>query len=195
MGGAEGRCLYIDTEGTFRPSRLLDVAERYGLRGEDVLDNVAYARAYNTDHQTTLLVSAGALMAEVRFALIVVDSCVALYRTDYQGRGEMNARQAHLGRFLRELRGLAGQFGVAVILTNQVMAQTDAFDNSTFVGSNGVTPVGGIVMAQASNTRLYLRKQPGNRRVCKVFQSPSLPENETTFAIAKAGITDPVDDT
>ena len=56
MGGAEGKCLYIDTEGTFRPERLLAVAERYGLSGNDVLDNVAYARAYNTDHQTQLLI-------------------------------------------------------------------------------------------------------------------------------------------
>ena len=58
-GGAEGKCLYIDTEGTFRPERLLAVAERYGLQGSDVLDNVAYARAYNSDHQMTLLTQVG----------------------------------------------------------------------------------------------------------------------------------------
>lgn len=67
MGGGEGKCLYIDTEGTFRPERLLDVANRYGLTGSDVLDNVAYARAYNTDHQLTLLIQAAAMMAESRY--------------------------------------------------------------------------------------------------------------------------------
>lgn len=66
MGGSEGKCLYIDTEGTFRPERLLAVAERYGLNGEEVLDNVAYARAYNSDHQNDLLVQASAMMAESR---------------------------------------------------------------------------------------------------------------------------------
>ena len=66
MGGGEGKCLYIDTEGTFRPVRLLAVAERLGLNGEEVLDNVAYARAYNADHQNQLLVSASALMSESR---------------------------------------------------------------------------------------------------------------------------------
>lgn len=66
MGGGEGKCLYIDTEGTFRPVRLLAVAERYGLNGEDVLDNVAYARAYNADHQMQLLVHASAMMSESR---------------------------------------------------------------------------------------------------------------------------------
>ena len=69
-----GKCLYIDTEGTFRPERLLAVAERYGLSGNDVLDNVAYARAYNTDHQTQLLIQASAMMSESRYALVVVTS-------------------------------------------------------------------------------------------------------------------------
>ena len=67
MGGVEGKCLYIDTEGTFRPVRLLAVAERFGLNGEEVLDNVAYARAYNADHQNSLLTSASALMSESRY--------------------------------------------------------------------------------------------------------------------------------
>lgn len=68
MGGGEGKCLYIDTEGTFRPVRMLAVAERYGLNGEEVLDNIAYARAYNADHQLQLLVQASAMMAESRCA-------------------------------------------------------------------------------------------------------------------------------
>ena len=69
MGGGEGKCLYIDTEGTFRPVRLLAVAERYGLNGEEVLDNIAYARAYNADHQQQLLIHASALMSESRYVL------------------------------------------------------------------------------------------------------------------------------
>lgn len=64
--GGEGKCLYIDTEGTFRPERLLAVAERYQIAANDALDNVAYARAYNTDHQTQLLIQAAAMMSEAR---------------------------------------------------------------------------------------------------------------------------------
>uniref|UniRef100_A0A1B0GML8 RecA family profile 1 domain-containing protein n=1 Tax=Phlebotomus papatasi TaxID=29031 RepID=A0A1B0GML8_PHLPP len=66
QGGGEGRCLYIDTEGTFRPERLLSVAERYKLNGNEVLDNVAFARAYNSDHQLSLLSQAAAMMIESR---------------------------------------------------------------------------------------------------------------------------------
>lgn len=66
QNGGEGKCLYIDTEGTFRPERLIAVAERFKLSLTDVLDNVAVARAYNTDHQTQLLVMASAMMSESR---------------------------------------------------------------------------------------------------------------------------------
>lgn len=72
MGGGEGKCLYIDTEGTFRPVRVLATAERYGLNGEEVLDNVAYARAYNADHQQALLASASALMSESRWVALCI---------------------------------------------------------------------------------------------------------------------------
>ena len=121
MGGGEGKCLYIDTEGTFRPVRLLSVAERYGLNGEEVLDNIAYARAYNADHQLDLLNQAAFMMSEsrhsltvividvFRFSLLIVDSCTSLYRTDFSGRGDLAARQAHLAKFLRMLQRLADE--------------------------------------------------------------------------------------
>ena len=93
QGGGEGKAMYIDTEGTFRPERLIAMAERYGLDSQSVMDNVAYARAYNSDHQSNLLMQAAAMMAESRYALLIIDSATGLYRTDYSGRGELSARQ------------------------------------------------------------------------------------------------------
>ena len=84
-----------------------------------VLDNVAYAKAHNTEHQSELLVAAAGMMAEARFGVIIVDSVTNLYRTEYEGRGGLSARQMHLGKFLRHLTRLADEFGVAVVVTNQ----------------------------------------------------------------------------
>ncbi|XP_033125944.1 DNA repair protein RAD51 homolog B-like [Anneissia japonica] len=189
-GGGEGKCLYIDTEGTFRPERLIAVAERYNLNGSDVLDNVAYARAYNSDHQTQLLMQAAAMMSESRYALLIVDSATALYRTDYSGRGELAARQMHLARFLRTLLRLADEYGVAVVITNQVVAQVDG---AAMFTADPKKPIGGNIMAHASTTRLYLRKGRGETRICKIYDSPCLPESEAMFAILKDGVGDPKD--
>jgi DNA repair protein RAD51 len=186
-GGAEGRCLWIDTENTFRPKRIIPIAERFGLDPNDVMDNIAYARAYNTDHQMQLLVTAAAMMAETRYALLIVDSSTNLYRTDYSGRGELSARQMHLGQFLRSLQRLADEFGIAIAITNQVVAQVDGA--SMFV-SDPKKPIGGNIMAHASQTRLYLRKGRGETRICKIYDSPSLPEAEAMFAISNGGIVD-----
>lgn len=116
----------VREKGDERGRLLFLIYPRFGLSGSDVLDNVAYARAYNTDHQSQLLLQAAAMMSESRsrvtmstnelvltllnrYALLIVDSATALYRTDYSGRGELSARQMHLARFLRTLLRLADE--------------------------------------------------------------------------------------
>jgi len=126
-------------------------------------------------------------MAEERFALLVVDSATALYRTDFSGRGELSARQMHLGKFLRNLQRLSDEFSVAVVITNQVMSQVDG---SAMFAGDAKKPIGGNIMAHASTTRLYLRKGRGESRICKIYDSPCLPESEAVYAIGKGGIDD-----
>lgn len=190
QGGGEGKCLFIDTEGTFRPDRCVQIAERFGLDGQAVLDNIAYARAYNSDHQNQLLVQASQMMSEARYSLLIVDSAMALYRTDYSGRGELSARQMHLGKFLRALLRMADEYGVAVLITNQVVAQVDG---AAMFAADPKKPIGGNIMAHASTTRLYLRKGRAENRIMKIYDSPSLPESEAMFAIFADGIGDAAD--
>lgn len=187
-GGGEGKCMYIDTEGTFRPQRLIEIARHYKLKEDDVLANVAVAKCFNTDHQTNLLHEAAAMMSEHRYALIIVDSATHLYRTDFMGRGELANRQQHLARFLRMLQRISEVYGVACVITNQVVAQVDG--QAGPFNPDPRKPIGGNIIAHASTTRLYLKKGKGENRICKVYDSPCLPEAEVTFAITTNGISD-----
>lgn len=54
-------------------------------------------------------------------------------------------------------------------------------------------PVGGNVMAHASTTRLYMKKGKGEQRICRIYDSPCLPESEATFQLSDGGIIDPSD--
>jgi DNA repair protein RAD51 len=191
LGGGEGKALYIDTEGTFRPQRLVQIAERFGMLPQDVLDNVAYARAHNVDHQLSLLPAAASMMAESRFALVVVDSCTGLYRSEFNGRGQLSDRQVHLGRFMRALTRLAEEFGVAVVVTNQVVAAN--LDGASMFAGPSVKPIGGNIMAHASTTRLWLKKGRGESRVCKIISSPALAERDASFLVGAQGIMDEVE--
>ena len=130
QGGAEGKALYIDTEGTFRPDKLKLVAERFGLDPALALENVAYARAHNSEHEMELLKMAAGLMSQDRYALLVVDSATALFRTDYTGRGELSERQMQMAQFFRQLTRLAEEFGIAVFVSNQVVANPGMFGDT-----------------------------------------------------------------
>ena len=187
-GGGEGKAIYIDTEGTFRPEKLAPIAERFGLDPKEVIENVFYARAYNSDHQNRLLFQVCGLMCEHKFSLLIVDSATALYRTDYTGRGELSNRQMSLAKFLRNLQKIADEHKIVVVITNQVVATVDG--NS--FGGNDKKPIGGHIMAHACQTRLFLKKGLKQNRICKVYDSPSLPEAEATYSITDHGIDDPL---
>lgn len=188
MGGAGGKCIYIDTEGTFRPERIIPIAKRFNLDVQNVLDNILYSRALSSDQQTALLTKVFSIMSNGGYKLLIVDSATALYRTDFSGRGELAPRQIHLGSFLRSLRRIADEFDVAVIITNQVVAQVDGA--AAMFGGETKKPIGGHVIAHSSTIRLSLRKGRGENRICKVYDSPSLPEAEAEFRLADEGITD-----
>jgi len=186
-GGGEGKAIYIDTEGTFRPEKLASIAERFGLDPKEAIENVFYARAYNSDHQNRLLIQVCALMCEHKFSLLIVDSATALYRTDYSGRAELSNRQMSLAKFLRNLQKIADEHKIVVVITNQVVATVDG----NAFGGNDKKPIGGHIMAHACQTRLYLKKGLKQNRICKIYDSPSLPEGEATYSITDRGIDDP----
>lgn len=192
MGGLASRALYIDTEGTFRTERLEEICQRYNMNPDQVVKNVEYARAYTSEHQQELLKNAAGILASEknRFGLIVVDSITSLFRTDFQGRGELAERQQMIGKFMRSIQRLADEFGVAVVITNQVMASVDGSTPAYCNPSALVKPVGGHVLAHASQTRLMLKKSSGDKRILKIFDSPLLPETEAPYCITMGGISD-----
>ncbi|KAJ8658144.1 meiotic recombinase Dmc1 [Lichtheimia ornata] len=189
QGGANSKAAYIDTEGTFRPDRIRAIADRFGVDPDITLDNIAVARAWNSDHQMDLITEIAAKFAEEKgiYRLLVVDSIIALFRCDYAGRGELAERQQKLNQMLNRLTKIAEEYNVAVFLTNQV--SSDPGGGMVFV-SDPKKPVGGHILAHASATRLYLRKGRGEERVAKIYDSPDMPENECSYTISGGGIAD-----
>ncbi|CEP63282.1 recombinase DMC1 LALA0_S07e06590g [Lachancea lanzarotensis] len=191
LGGGEGKVAYIDTEGTFRPERIKQIAERYELDPEACLENVSYARALNSEHQMELTEQLGAELSSGEYRLLIVDSIMANFRVDYCGRGELNERQQKLNQHLSRLNRIAEEYNVAVFMTNQV--QSDPGASALFAGADGRKPVGGHVLAHASATRILLRKGRGDERVAKLQDSPDMPERECVYTIGEQGITDSSD--
>ncbi|KAL2832277.1 Rad51-domain-containing protein [Aspergillus pseudoustus] len=189
MGGAEGKVAYIDTEGTFRPERIGQIAERFGVDPDSAKENIAYARALNSEHQLELLNTLSKEFVGGDYRLLIIDSIMNCFRVDFCGRGELADRQQKLNQFLMKLAHMAEEFNVCVLMTNQV--QSDPGASALFAGADGRKPVGGHVLAHASTTRVLLRKGRGEERVAKIQDSPECPEREATYVITNGGINDP----
>ncbi|KAL2775593.1 meiotic recombination protein DMC1/LIM15-like protein isoform 1 [Daubentonia madagascariensis] len=184
-----GKIIFVDTENTFRPDRLRDIADRFNVDHDAVLDNVLYARAYTSEHQMELLDYVAAKFHEEAgiFKLLIIDSIMALFRVDFSGRGELAERQQKLAQMLSRLQKISEEYNVAVFVTNQMTADPGA--TMTFQ-ADPKKPIGGHILAHASTTRISLRKGRGELRIAKIYDSPEMPENEATFAITAGGIGD-----
>ncbi|MBU1129373.1 MAG: DNA repair and recombination protein RadA [Nanoarchaeota archaeon] len=184
-GGVNGKCVFIDTEGTFRPARIKQIAEAMGANPEKVLKNIFVARAFNSDHQILLLERVTEMIKEGEpIKLLIVDSLTAHFRAEFAGRGQLADRQQKLNRYIHNLMRLAEQHNLAIYVTNQVMA------NPAQMFGDPTTAIGGHIVGHASTYRMYLRRGKQDCRVAKLIDSPDLPDNETVFFLADAGIVD-----
>ncbi|XP_064608108.1 meiotic recombination protein DMC1/LIM15 homolog [Liolophura sinensis] len=188
-GYTGGKVIFIDTENTFRPDRLRDIADRFNLDQSAVLDNVLYARAYTSEHQYEILDFVAAKFHEEAgvFKLLIIDSIMALFRVDYSGRGELADRQQKLAQLLSRLQKVSEEYNVAVFVTNQMTADPGA---TMSFQADPKKPIGGNILAHASTVRISLRKGRAENRIAKIYDSPDLPENEATFAITTGGVAD-----
>lgn len=183
-GGYGGNVCVIDTEGTFMPERVMQIAEEKGLDSTKTLEGILIARAYNSEHQMILINSLPELVEKSGIKLVIMDSMIGHFRGEYIGRATLAERQQKLGSCLSKLLRVAEAFNISVVLTNQVMSTPD-----TMYGDPN-KPTGGHVMAHACTHRVFLRKGRQNTRLARVIDSPSLPEEKIRFAITAAGIED-----
>ena len=185
QGGANGKAVYIDTEGTFRPKRIRQIAEAMGANPEKVLKNILVARAFNSDHQILLLDKVNEMIKDGEpIKLMIIDSLTAHFRAEFSGRGQLADRQQKLNRYLHNLSRMTEQHNLAVFVTNQVMS------NPAIMFGDPTTAIGGHILGHASTYRLYFRRGKAGSRVAKLIDSPNLPENECQFWLTEHGVRD-----
>ena len=182
QGGFDGEVFYIDTEDTFRPERIAQMAEGAGLDPSAVLDRIHVARAYNSAHQMLLVDEIKRMSKTIDVKMVIVDSLTSHFRAEYVGRGMLAPRQQKLNKHLKELKQLSDVNNALVLVTNQVMSNPGA------MWGDPTKAIGGHIVGHASTFRLYLRKSKGGRRIARLIDSPNLPEGEAVFTVTAEGI-------
>ncbi len=182
-GGLGGRAIYVDTEGTFRVNRLGEIVRSRGIDKDEALDSILYCRAFNVPHLEAVVRSLGGHVRKNDARLVVVDSVINLFRSEFIGRETLAERQQRLNILMHRLHNLAEVYGIAVIITNQVQSSP----NTLF--GDPTRPTGGHVLGHSSTYRVYLRRS-GDERVAAMVDSPHHPYSEARFTVTDAGVSD-----
>jgi DNA repair protein RadA len=179
-----GNALYIDTENTFRPERIVSIAKARNLDPDPILENIIVAKAYNSSHQEVIIEEAANIIQLHGIRLLIVDSAISHYRAEFLGRAVLSERQQKMNRFLHMLLRIAETCSVAVVITNQIQSSPDSLFGDPF------RPTGGNIMGHTTTYRIYL-KRAGKNRIARMADSPYHAEREVIFTLNEEGIGDP----
>ena len=211
FGGLEGSAIFVDSEDTFRPERIDDMVrgldaeaieatmEQRDIEGgpddeaametliEDILDKIHVAKAFNSNHQILLAEKAKEVASENEDSdwpvrLLNVDSLTAHFRAEYVGRGQLADRQQKLNKHLHDLMRIGDLYNTAVVVTNQVQSNPDAFFGDP------TKPIGGNILGHTSTFRIYLRKSKGTKRIVRLVDAPNLADGEAVMRVEDGGL-------
>jgi len=182
-GGLDSGIIYVDTEGTFRPERLEQIARERGVDPLHALKNVAVCKVYNSAHLELIVKNLGKYVDDYKAKLVIIDSIISLHRAEFAGRGTLADRQQRLNSIMHKLLRIAEIYNIALVVTNQVQSAPD-----TFFG-DPTRPTGGNVIGHASTYRVYLKKS-GENRIARMVDSPYHPYGDVRFTVNEKGVDD-----
>lgn len=185
-GGLNASAVYIDTEGTFRPERLINIAKSLRLDPSKVLMNVYVARARNLEQQNIILHLLPSVVKEKNVKLVIIDTLVSNIRmNDDETMINQSLLLKHLGAQLRILKEVAYVLGVAVVVFNPI---------STIPEGRTITVPGGLMLSENMDIRILLKKtewpKENNIRIAELVQTPLTKGGSVKFMITEGGIKD-----
>ncbi len=187
-GGLNASVAYIDTENTFSKEKIKRIAKRFGLNPKEILSHIYHARIYSSDHQSQMIQKAETLCKTRGTRLIIVDSLMALLRSEYVGIGKLAVRQGVLNSMIHGLSRIAETYNCAVLLTNQVATKMMGM----FSGNDAI---GGNIVAHGCHFRVMFKTKGFSsnsslKRRAVIVDAPDLPPDECEFFITSAGVAD-----
>ncbi len=212
--GKPCRVIYMDTENSFRPERILEmILERglvktkeqtamdikRGVRKEALndeetekalkfLDNITILKPSGAGHQIMIVEEMGSIIegdeGQDKAKLLIVDSIMSNLRLEYAGRANLSDRQVALSPHIKHLSRTAEIYNIAVLITNQVLK-----DPSAGSYSDPTKPVGGMPLAHTSTHRIYLKKSGTKGKIIAILvDSPNNAKTEGILMLSRKGI-------
>ncbi len=176
-GGLEAKAVYIDTEGTFRPERIMQIAEYRGLNPQQTLENILYARTYTSEQLLAVMNKISNGFFE-NIGLVIVDALTGLHLDAYSDE-ERRVYESLLLRQMFKLSEWAVREKAAVVVTNRCFKRDEK-----------LKVLGDPYVGAISSTRILLEKMPGGLWTAKILYSPDGRDGACTFRIREEGVVD-----
>lgn len=179
--------LFLDTENTFRPERIIEIAlARKLAKNEDealdFTDQIIVRKCYSANDLHEKIQQSMSQIKELNIKLIILDSATALFRSEYVGRGEGYAKFGLINEMLHDLKGICENFRIPVVFMNQVYHEPDvAFGEKD-------RPFGGNVIGHATPYIIHLKKQGKDKRIARIFKSPYQSNDDAFYVVTDKGI-------
>jgi DNA repair protein RadA len=149
------KSLFVDTEGTFRPERVEEMARTRKWETNTLLRNIVYLRCNSATMQAEVVRRIPVRRETADCRLVVIDTLTKNFTLELPGRENMLDRQGALDIHLSEMARDAFLNGRAYLLTNRV----------TFDRRNLDVGIGGSTVEQLVHTSVHLAREGGKVRV------------------------------
>ena len=182
QGGLEGRVLWLDTESSFKTTHIRANAVRWGLDPDIALANISVAPIALSSQIEEYAQQIQLMLAEGEYKMLIIDSFTGLFRAEYTGIGNLASRQYSINSLLNWMRRLGLATDAVFVYTNQVTTQISSY------GGNPSAPVGGHVVAHASDYRFFTRVGAKGKRKISLKDNSGVPEFDVEVEIGWGGV-------
>ena len=179
------RLIYLDTENTFRPERIRELADSNNLDGEKALKNILVSKIMSNIAFLLKLNEVENIIENNKIKMLIVDSINNYYRFERGDKGIsfFKARTTFL-RILEKINDLTQKHNLITILTAQVAPN---FDENAIVRE---IPVGMQYLNHFFSEFLYLSFKEKDMNYIHLVNSQIIPEKKIRYKITKKGLED-----
>lgn len=182
------KVLFIDTENTYSPTRINEIASHRKLDVDKVHENILVMKPKAASILYLYLKELTRHIKEYNIELVIVDSIIALHRAEFIGRSNLSNRQQQLSRIMSYLVRNAENYDVGVMITNQVLESPDPFKPGQFA-------TGGNIISHASTHRIYLKTRASSLQnknksysIATMEDSPRYAKTELMIELGPYGV-------
>ena len=179
--------IYIDTEGSFRASRIKQICDERGLDYKAVFAKIKLFQPSNWIEQMYILDSLPSPIDVGKIGLIIVDSLTKRFRgVEFSGRESLSTKQPLVREYMLRLEEISKTYGSGLIYTTQIYESPTA--NPFLPAWTGQKPVGGASLLHQPDYVVFLRKSRGTVRIARLIDASWRPLRERPFMITVKGI-------